>query len=136
MRGWTGAAATAILLAGVTASPAEAGCTRQLINRTGHFVTVALDGGPAVTVRPHRSHSLRYRASGQLDVAVYCRAPLRGVGLAPEEPAFQATYATVAVLDRCFVDIDGGGTQPVALNNPRQGDVVVAPYELACPPAP
>lgn len=38
-----------------------------------------------------------------------------------------------ASLTTSRVDIDGGGTQPLALNNPRQGDIVVAPYGFAYP---
>ncbi|WP_246733333.1 hypothetical protein [Methylobacterium sp. BTF04] len=122
------------LLVATSAGSAEAGCLRQVINRTDHVVVASQDGGPGFTVRPHHAHPIRYLRSGQVDIAVYCRAPLDESGLAQQQPAFRASYATVAVLDRCYVDIDGGGTQPVALNNPRQGDIVVAPYELACPP--
>lgn len=138
MRGWMRSAAglTALLLAAGTAGSAEAGCTRQVINRTGHDVVFSQDGGPGIAVRPHRAVPIRYLQSGQVDVAVYCRAPLAGIEPVGREPAFRDSYAVTAVLDRCYVDIDGGGTQPVALNNPRQGDIVVAPYRLACPPAP
>lgn len=138
MRGWMRNAAglTALLLAVGAAGQAEAGCLRQVINRTGHDVVFSQDGGPGIPVRPHRSQAIRYDQSGKVAVAVYCRAPLGGIEPAPREPAFQASYAVTAVLDRCYVDIDGGGTQPVALNNPHQGDIVVAPYRLACPPAP
>jgi hypothetical protein len=131
MRPTAGLAALTLTLG--AAEVAQAGCTRQLINRTGHDVVFSLDGGPGITVRPHRTHPLLYRRSGQIDVAVYCRSRLAGLEPAVQEPAARASFTTVAVMDRCFVEIDGGGTQPLALNNPRQGDIVVAPYGLACP---
>jgi hypothetical protein len=131
MRPTAGLAALTLTLG--AAEVAQAGCTRQLINRTGHDVVFSLDGGPGITVRPHSTHALPYRRSGQIDVAVYCRSRLSGLEPIVQEPAFRASFATVAVMDRCYVEIDGGGTQPLALNNPRQGDIVVAPYGLACP---
>lgn len=135
MRGWmrhtTGL--SVLMLVFATAQAAQAGCTRQVINRTAHDVVFSQDGGPGITVRPHRAHPLLYRRSGQVDVAVYCRSRLAGGELVRQEPAFQASFETVAVMDRCYVEVGRGGTQPVALNNPRQGDIVVAPYGLACP---
>lgn len=133
MRARTIATFFACAVIGAAAPPAEAGCTRTILNRTSHLVVVSQDGGPGFSVRPRRSHAVRYRTSGTLEVAVYCRVPSSRAGPPLEGPAFQATYATVAMLDRCYVDIDGGGTRPLALNAPRQGDVVVAPYGLACP---
>ena len=136
MRGWMRytAGLAALVLALGTAGGAQAGCTRQVINRTGHDVVFSQDGGPGVTVRPHRAHPLLYRQSGQIDVAVTCRSRLAGLEPMRQEPAFQASFDTVAVMDRCYVEVGRGGTQPIALNNPRQGDIVVAPYGLACPP--
>jgi len=137
MRGWMRhtAGLTALTLALGAAQAAQAGCTRQVINRTDHDVVFSQDGGPGITVRPHRAHPLLYRRSGRIDVAVYCRSRQAGLEPLPREAAFQAAFDTVAVLDRCYVEVGRGGTQPVALNNPRQGDVVVAPYGLACPSA-
>ncbi|MCJ2081765.1 hypothetical protein [Methylobacterium sp. J-090] len=135
MRGWmryvAGAAALGLALG--TAQAAEAGCIRQVINRTAHDVVFSQDGGPGITVRPRRAHTILYRRSGQVDVAVYCRSRVAGLEPVNQEPAYQASFDTVAVMDRCYVEAGRGGTQPVALNNPRQGDIVVAPYGLACP---
>ena len=135
MRRWMRhmAGGAALVLAFGTAQAAQAGCTRQVINRTGHDVVFSQDGGPGITVRPRRAHTILYRQSGQVDVAVYCRSRLAGLEPVNPEPAFQASFDTVAVMDRCYVEVGRGGTQPVALNNPRQGDIVVAPYGLACP---
>lgn len=132
MRGWTKAASAVLALTGGAAT-AEAGCTRSVINRTPYLVSFSQDGGPAVAVSPRHSRPIRYDASGSVSVSVYCPT---GAGLHADmaaAPVFTERYHTVAVLDRCYVDIDGGGTQPVALNNPRQGDVAVAPYGVACP---
>ncbi|HEX8416442.1 MAG TPA: hypothetical protein VF641_02460 [Methylobacterium sp.] len=133
MRGSTKTTAclVASLLSLGAAASAQAACTRQVINRTPHVVVASQDGGPSFTVQPRRSRTIRYVTSGRVDIAVHCRAPARGLPLGP--PAHAATFDTTAILDRCFVDIDGGGHQPVTLNNPRQGDIVVAPYGLACP---
>ncbi|KQT11866.1 hypothetical protein ASG40_07600 [Methylobacterium sp. Leaf399] len=117
------------LLAGLL--PGEASCLRTVANKTPHTVLVSQDGGPAFTVRAHASRRLRYDRSGEIAVSVVCRAG--GRFAAPQPPAFTARYAVVAVRDRCWVDIDGGGTAPLALNAPRQGDIVVARYGLACP---
>lgn len=135
MRGWMRHAAgvAALGLALGTAQAAQAGCTRQVINRTVHDVVFSQDGGPAITVQPRRARTILYRESGRVDVAVYCRSRLAGLEPVPQEPAFQAAFDTVAVMDRCYVAVGRGGTQPIALNNPRQGDIVVAPYGLACP---
>ena len=130
------------LAGGVLAAPAaEAGCTRQIINRSGYTALVSRDGGPWVAVRPRRSQAIRYHQSGRIDVALTC-----GRGANPESAAFRASYGTVAVIDRCYIQFGdgffeeqlGGGfwgrkdTGPLALNNPRQGDLVVGPAAGAC----
>lgn len=142
MRGLSIAAGIAAALGGlIAAGSAEAGCTRQIINRSGYTALVSRDGGPWVAVGPRRSQSIRYRDSGRIDVALTC-----GRGAGPEAAAFRASYGTVAVIDRCFIVFGdgffepqlGGGffgrkaTGPLALNNPRQGDLVVGPAAGAC----
>lgn len=132
----------AALLGGfAAATAAEAGCTRQIINRSGYTALVSRDGGPWVAVRPHRSQAIRFNQSGRIDVALTC-----GPGAGPEGAAFRASYGTVAVIDRCYIQFGdgffeeqlGGGfwgrkdTGPLALNNPRQGDLVVGPAAGAC----
>lgn len=132
MRGWTMAALASVLLA-VAPGAASAGCTRSVVNRTPYRVTVSQDGGPAMTVPQQHPRAIRYDARGSVAVSVFCPT---GAGLPADvagRPVFTARYATVAVQDRCYIDIDGGGTQPVALNNPRPGDIVVAPYGVSCP---
>ncbi|GAB6842800.1 hypothetical protein [Methylorubrum rhodinum] len=127
----------------LAASSAEAGCTRQIINRSGYTALVSRDGGPWVAVRPHRAQAIRYAHSGRIDVALTC-----GRGALPESAAFRASFGTVAVIDRCYIQFGdgffeeqlGGGfwgrkdTGPLALNNPRQGDLVVGPAAGACAP--
>ena len=130
----TSLAAGSALLVLAGSFAAEAACSRQVINRTPHVVMVSQDGGPAFAVRPYGRHRIRYDHAGQVAVSAMCRAPGRPAMDAMQRAvAFSATYAIVAVQDRCWVDIGRGGTQPLALNNPRQGDIVVAPYGLPCP---
>lgn len=57
-----------------------------------------------------------------------------GAGLAA--PILEARYEPRAVLDRCHVDVEGAGTQPVALDSWRPGDIVVALHGLSCPVPP
>lgn len=143
MRGFSIAAGIAAAFGGlIAAAPAEAGCTRQIINRSGYTALISRDGGPWVAVAPRRSQSIRYRHSGRIDVALTC-----GRGAGPEAAAFRASYGTVAVIDRCYIAFGdgffepqlGGGffgrqeTGPLALNNPRQGDLVVGPGLGGCP---
>ncbi|GJE76350.1 MULTISPECIES: hypothetical protein [Methylorubrum] len=142
MYGVRGAFGLAVLIGGfVSAHTAEAGCTRQIINRSGYTALVSRDGGPWVAVRPHRSQAIRFHQSGRIDVALTC-----GPAAGPENAAFRASYGTVAVIDRCYIQFGdgffeeqlGGGfigrkdTAPLALNNPRQGDLVVGPAAGAC----
>ncbi len=121
-------------------SSAQAECTRQIINKSGYVALVSRDGGPWVAVPPNRSQAIQYHQSGRIDVALTC-------GAGPEQAAYRASYNTVAVIDRCYIrfgdgffeDQLGGGffarkdTAPLALNNPRQGDLVVGPQAGGCP---
>lgn len=132
MREWMMAALTATMLAGGSGA-AEAGCARSVTNRTPYLVTFSQDGGPAVLVSPRHPRAIRYDAPGHVSVSVFCPTGAGVYADVAAKPVFTASYATMAVLDRCYVDIDGGGTEPVALNNPRQGDIVVAPYGVSCP---
>lgn len=126
---------------------AQAGCERRIVNRSGFLVTVSQDGGPAVVVPPGRGLPLRYRAgatpvTGKIDVTAACPGAA--------QPAFSDSYETTAVLDRCYIGIGDGffepqlgkafstsaDTKPLAVNVPRQGDIVVGPAGLSCPPPP
>lgn len=141
LRSALGMAAALATLAAAGTSSAQAGCTRQIINKSGYTALVSRDGGPWVAVRPHRSQTIRYNQSGRIDVALTC-----GPGALPEQAAYRAHFDTVAVIDRCYIrfgdgffeDQLGGGffarkdTAPLALNNPRQGDLVVGPQAGGC----
>lgn len=141
LRSALGMAAALVTLTAAGTSSAQAGCTRQIINKSGYTALVSRDGGPWVAVRPHRSQTIRYNQSGRIDVALTC-----GPGALPEQAAYRANFDTVAVIDRCYIrfgdgffeDQLGGGffarkdTAPLALNNPRQGDLVVGPQAGGC----
>lgn len=145
MRGLSTALGIAAALVAVTAaatSSAEASCARRIVNRSGTIALVSRDGGPWVAVRPNRSQTIHYYQSGRIDVALTC-----GPGALPEQASFRASYDTVAVIDRCYIRFGdgffenqlGGGflgrkeTGPLALNNPRQGDLVIGPTAGTCP---
>ena len=141
LRSALGMAAALVTLAAAGTSSAQADCTRQIINKSGYTALVSREGGPWVAVRPHRSQTIRYNQSGRIDVALPC-----GPGAQPEPAAYRANFDTVAVIDRCYIrfgdgffeDQLGGGffarkdTAPLALNNPRQGDLVVGPQAGGC----
>ncbi len=134
------AAALAVASTGITS--ADASCARRIVNKSGYIALVSRDGGPWVAVRPGRSQTINYYQSGRIDVALTC-----GPGALPEQASFRASYDTVAIIDRCYIrfgdgffeDQLGGGflgrkeAGPLALNNPRQGDLVVGPQAGACP---
>ena len=136
------AAALAVASTGITS--ANASCARRIVNKSGYIALVSRDGGPWVAVRPGRSQTINYYQSGRIDVALTC-----GPGALPEQASFRASYDTVAIIDRCYIRFGdgffenqlGGGflgrkeTGPLALNNPRQGDLVVGPQAGTCPAA-
>ncbi|GJE26067.1 hypothetical protein LKMONMHP_0913 [Methylobacterium organophilum] len=122
--GIAGLLAAGLLLAAAT--QAEAGCLRRIVNTSNAVALVSRDGGPAVLIPPHRAQTIRYMHPGRIAVALHC-------GPIDTPPVFKASYATMALIDRCYIDIDGGGTQPLTLNNPRQGDLIVGPLVEGCP---
>ncbi|MEN3211282.1 hypothetical protein PUR23_14770 [Methylorubrum populi] len=140
--GIAAAFATTMVMTVAATAPAEASCARRIVNKSGYIALVSRDGGPWVAVRPGRSQTINYYQSGRIDVALTC-----GPGALPEQAAYRASYDTVAIIDRCYIrfgdgffeDQLGGGfigrkdTAPLALNNPRQGDLVVGPQAGACP---
>lgn len=69
LRSALGMAAALVTLVAAGTSSAQAGCTRQIINKSGYTALVSRDGGPWVAVRPHRSQTIRYNQSGRIDVA-------------------------------------------------------------------
>ena len=138
------AAGLAVALA---AAPSEAGCVRQIVNRSAAYAVVSRDGGPGVTIPPYRSQAIRFERPGSVSVALTC-APPGFPGSPPAAPVFEASYAYEAVIDRCYIKFGdrfferalGPGffgtrdTRPLTLNNPRQGDIVVGPAASAqCP---
>ncbi|WP_411902267.1 hypothetical protein [Methylorubrum thiocyanatum] len=140
--GIAAAFATTMVMTVAATAPAEASCARRIVNKSGYIALVSRDGGPWVAVRPGRSQTINYYQSGRIDVALTC-----GRGALPEQAAYRASYDTVAIIDRCYIrfgdgffeDQLGGGfigrkdTAPLALNNPRQGDLVVGPQAGGCP---
>ena len=142
--GIAAAFATTMVMTVAATAPAEASCARRIVNKSGYIALVSRDGGPWVAVRPGRSQTINYYQSGRIDVALTC-----GPGALPEQASFRASYDTVAIIDRCYIrfgdgffeDQLGGGflgrkeTGPLALNNPRQGDLVVGPQAGTCPAA-
>ena len=135
------AAGSAALMTTLTV-PADADCIRQVYNRSPLALVVSQDGGPSFRVRPRSSRSVRLSAPGKLDVAAYCSPA--GVG----EPVAQRSFPYTVVLDRCYFQLGYGffepqlgvgflprrGTSPFTLNNPRQGDVVLAADRSVCLP--
>lgn len=141
------AAASAVLLAG-WASDAAAGCTRRIHNRSAYALVVSQDGGPPFTVRPGTSKPLRLVQAGKLDLGVYCSAyggPTLPDG--SQEYVAQSQFTYVGVLDRCYIEfgtqffasqlgrgfLGMQGTKPFTLNNPKQGDIILGPFEAKCP---
>ena len=124
------------------AGDASADCLRRVYNRSAYILVVSQDGGPPISLRPGSSASLRLSQPGTLDLGVQC-------------PTFSGAEATVArtqfsyqaILDRCYIEfgtqfyvsalgrgfLGMQGTKPFTVNNPRQGDVVLGPFDAACP---
>lgn len=143
---------TRLLFAGAlcAASPlvgsvgASADCVRTVHNRSPLVLVASQDGGPAITVRPGGSRAIRLSRPGTLNLAGYCGRPDLGGA-----PVVQETFGYQAVLDRCYFEFGhdfyanelGRGflpyesTRPFALNNPRQGDIVLHTGRAACRPA-
>ncbi|WP_019903269.1 hypothetical protein [Methylobacterium sp. 77] len=126
---------------------AEASCLRQVANRSRLTLVVGQAGGPAVTVRPGTSRKIRLDGPAPVDVSAYCGVGLRA-GVALGQPVIQRSFAVTAVQDRCYFEIGRGfferelgpsffpreGTEPFALNTPRQGDLALGPTGgPACP---
>ena len=138
-----GMSAAAMLAAIGAAAPAAAGCTRTIINRSSLTASISRDGGPAVTIPPHRSQAIRYEHPGTLAYTLTC-------GRGASAPVYTGSFNYSAIIDRCYIAFGDGffedqlgpgffGTQdtkPLTLNNPRQGDVVIGPVVDAACPAP
>ncbi len=139
---WLCVAAGSAALMTTLSIPADADCIRQVYNRSPLALVVSQDGGPSFSVRPRSSRTIRLSATGKLDVAAYCSPTDLG------EPVAQRSFSYNVVLDRCYFQLGYGffeqqlgvgflprrGTSPFTLNNPRQGDVVLAADRSACLP--
>ncbi len=136
------ALAAAAILAGSWSAEAAAGCLRRVYNRSALVLVASRDGGPPVTILPGRSVPLRLERPGTISLAAYCGDAAAG------GPVAQASFAYVAVQDRCFIDFGDPwfrpqmgkgfwglqGTAPFTVNNPNQGDVILGPFAgEACP---
>lgn len=130
----------ASLLAGLLSAPAEAGCTRRIVNKSSLTALVRRDGGPWVTIPPHRSQAIRYMQPGTIEFALTCGRS--------DTTVYHGTFSYSAILDRCYVEFGDGffeeqigpgftgmrDTKPLTVNVPRQGDVVIGPVvEEGCP---
>lgn len=135
-----------VLLMAVSLDPAEASCLRTVANRSALTLVVSQAGGLPVTVRPRASRALRLDGPGEVSVAGYCGAGRRGfVPVGP--PVIARSFPVTAVQDRCFYEVGIGfferelgsgflpreGTEPFALNTPRQGDLALGPLVPSCP---
>ena len=141
------ATASALLIVGLV-SDAAAGCTRRIYNRSAYALVVSQDGGLPFTVRPGTSKPVRLVQSGKVDLGVYCSAD-RGPTLldGSREYVAQSQFTYQAMLDRCFIEFGTQffapqlgrgffglqGTKPFTLNNPKQGDIILGPFEAECP---
>lgn len=124
---------------------AEASCLRQVANRSTLTLVVSQGGGPAVTVRPGTSRTIRLDGSAPIEISGYCGGVLRG-GVPLGQPVLQRSFAVTAVKDRCFYEVGNGFFErelgpsffpredagAFALNNPRQGDLAIGPSAESC----
>ena len=136
----------------LAAAPAQAGCTRSIINKSALSAVVSRDGGPWVRIPPHSSQTIRLSEPGSVSFALYCGGSPTGLVPPPDDrTVYRGTFRYMAALDRCYIDMTdgfftdylGGGffgfapfrdIKPLTLNNPRQGDVIIGPrLDEVCP---
>ncbi|MCC0807922.1 hypothetical protein FPV16_17190 [Methylobacterium sp. W2] len=124
---------------------AEASCLRQVANRSTLTLVVGQGVGPAVTVRPGTSRTIRLDGPAPVEISGYCGGVLRG-GVPLGQPVLQRSFAVTAVKDRCFYEVGNGFFErelgpsffpredagAFALNNPRQGDLAIGPSAESC----
>lgn len=153
MRGSTrllcgGALSAASMLLGIGSASAD--CVRHVYNRSPLVLVASQDGGPAITLRPGTSRTIRLARPGTLTLSGYC-APrgLYGDPAAFGPPVVQESFGYQAVLDRCYFEfghdfyanelgrgfLPYDGTKPFTLNNLKPGDVVLYTDRAACLPA-
>lgn len=129
-----------ITLEGALSSVAEADCLRHIYNRSPYTLVVTQDEGASFSMRPGTTGSIRLATSGKVDVAGYCSNAISGA------PVVQGSFAYEANLDRCYFQVGrrffnrelGNGflprssDAPFALNNPKQGDLVLYVPQSQC----
>lgn len=136
--------AAAAMLSGLTllaaTRPAEAGCTRMIVNKSRMTALVRRDDGPWVRIGPGRSQSIHYHRSGEIEIALKCGR--RGKRWVWQDDSVDLSLDVVAVIDRCYLALGKGfaeeqlgpgvfgteDTAPVTVNVPRQGDVIIGPF--------
>lgn len=126
------------LLAGLAAAPARAECVRSIVNKSSLTALVRRDGGPWVTVPPHRSQAIRFTEPGSVEFALVCGRP--GYASPDQGAVYRDSIGYSAIIDRCYYEIGNGffeeqlgpgssigtkDTAPLTVNVPRQGDVVI-----------
>ncbi|GEP01440.1 hypothetical protein GCM10007887_22860 [Methylobacterium haplocladii] len=135
------------MLAGLAAAPAQAECVRSIVNKSALTALVRRDGGPWVTVPPHRSQAIRFSEPGSVEFALVCGRP--GYGASDAGAVYRGSVSYTAIIDRCYYEIGTGffedqlgpgffpgtkDTAPLTVNVPRQGDVVIGPrIDARCP---
>lgn len=139
---WYCVLALAVALGSALSSEASAACSRHVYNRSPYTLVVSQGNGPSFTVRPGSTGSVRLAGSGKVDVSAYCSgADLR-------QPVVQRSFDYQAVQDRCFFEVGhrffqnelGNGflpsrsERPFAVNNPKQGDLVLFSRGEECLP--
>lgn len=132
----------AAALGSTLSNEASADCLRSVYNRSPYTMVVTQGDGLSFTVRPRSTGSVRLAGSGKVDVLAYCSgADLR-------QPVVERSFDYQAVQDRCFYEVGhrffqnelGNGflpsrsERPFALNNPKQGDLVLFSRGEECLP--
>ncbi|MFD1304202.1 hypothetical protein [Methylobacterium marchantiae] len=125
---------------------AEAFCLRQVANRSRLILVVSQAGGVAITVQPGTSRKILLDGPAPVKVSGYCGNDQRS-DMMLKRPIIQRSFAVTALQDRCYYKIGNDfferelgpsffpreGTEPFALNAPRQGDLALGPTGAACP---
>lgn len=129
-------------LGGALSSGASADCLRSVHNRSPYTLVVTQHDGLSMTLRPRSTGAVRLSGPGSVEVAAYCSGADAGA------PILRRSFDYQAVQDRCFYEVGHGffegelgngflpraSDTPFALNNPRQGDLVLFARGSECLP--
>ena len=132
----------AVTLGSTLSTAASADCLRSVHNRSPYTLVVTLNDGLSMTVHPRSTGAVRLSGPGSVEVAAYCS------GADASAPILRRSFDYQAVQDRCFYAVGhpfferelGNGflprasDTPFALNNPRQGDLVLFARGSECLP--